>query len=139
MISEDPATKGRRFSSEALDGLVFRVEGLENGEELGDGEKVLDLLGEIEELQLAALLVHRAVAANQFAEACRIHVGNLGEIEDELVLAGIDGLVHGIAQGLVAFADHDLALQVDDGHVAYQALDNIHGEYFSFRGFGQEV
>ena len=32
---------------EALDGLVLGVESLEDGEELGDGEEILDLLGEI--------------------------------------------------------------------------------------------
>ncbi len=62
-------------------------------------------------------------------EACRIDVGNLGQVQDDLGLAALDELRDGGAKGLVTFPDQDLPLQVENDDVAHLALGDLHGAF----------
>src|SRR6185503_18479094 len=111
------------------DRLFLGAVGLEDGEELVDGQQVLDLLGQVQELQLAALAADGRIAADDLAQAGRVHVGDVGEVQDDLGLAAIHQPRHGIAEGVVPFADQDLPVEVEDGHVTDLALDDLHGAF----------
>src|SRR5262249_32611575 len=92
-----------------------------------DGEQVLDLLREVQELQLAALLAHRGVAAHDLAEPGGVDVRNIGQVQQDLGLAAVDELVYGFAQGVVALADEDLPVKLRAACVPDRALDDLHG------------
>src|SRR5476649_307166 len=51
---------------ETLDRVAFRVEGLEHGQQLGDGEQVGDAFGEVDQFQAAGLTADRRVGADDF-------------------------------------------------------------------------
>src|SRR4051812_5931470 len=52
---------GWRLTAEALDRVRFVLVGLEDGQELGDRQQVLDALGEVQQLELPALTAHGGV------------------------------------------------------------------------------
>ena len=54
---------------ERFDRGCFVVFHVEDGVELGDLKQVVDLLGEVQQLQFAALVLHGGKGANQFADA----------------------------------------------------------------------
>ena len=83
---------------EGLHGGEFVVFDVEDGVELGDVEHVLDFLGEAEELEFAAGVADRGVAADQFADAGGVDVIDMGEVEHDFFLALGDELVNGVAE-----------------------------------------
>src|SRR6185503_625909 len=87
---------------------------------------VLDLLREVDELEAPALAAHRRVAADDLAEAGGIDVRNVGEVQQDLGLAAIDEAGDRVAQGIVALADQDLAVEVQDDDVTDRSLDDLH-------------
>src|SRR6185369_4378346 len=59
---------------EGLDGRCFVVSYVEDGVKLGDLEQVVNLFGEVQELQFAALVPDRGIGANEFANAGAIDI-----------------------------------------------------------------
>ncbi len=54
---------------ERFDGVRFVVLDVKDGVQLGDLQQVVDLFGEVEQLEIAALIAHRGEGADQFADA----------------------------------------------------------------------
>src|SRR6187200_816006 len=63
-------------SGKGLDGLTLAVVHVEDGNELGDGEDVGDLAGQVEQLQLGPPVGRRGVAAHQLADAGGVDGGD---------------------------------------------------------------
>jgi hypothetical protein len=120
----------RELGLEAPDGLVFRIVGLEDGEELGEREQLEDPLRQVEQLQAAALEAHSREAALDLAVDRRIDIGDVAQVQEDLRLTGVDQPRHRLAERIVAFADQDLSVEVEDDHVTDLALDDLH-EAFS--------
>ena len=68
-------------------------------------------------MRLAALAAHRRVAAHDLAQAGRIDVRHVGQVQQDLGLAAVHQPRHRVAQRVVAFADQDLSVQVQDDDV----------------------
>src|SRR5947209_6471687 len=86
-------------------------------------QQLVEFCGKVQQFQLAALVRHGRVRADQFADSGRIDGGHTGEIEQDLVAGGAGD--H-IAKLLVARADRDLAINLDDGDAVYVASGGFH-------------
>src|SRR5262249_42722662 len=115
--------------SKALDRFGLGIVGLEHRQQLGDREQVLDLFGQVEELEAPALAADGGVAAHDLAQAGRVDVGHFGKVQQDLGLTGIHQLGHGIPQGVVPFAYEDLPVQIQNDDVIDLALDDLHGVF----------
>src|SRR5690349_14015766 len=117
---------------EAADGVGLVVVALENGEELGDGQQVLDALGEVQQAHVAALPLHRRVRAHHLAQPGAVDVGNVGQVQNELLAALEHEAVDLVLQDLVALAERHLALEVQNGDVAGGSFLDLHRSSESF-------
>src|SRR5438445_10115332 len=86
------------------DRFVLRFERLEHGQKLRDRQEIRDALGQVEQLEAAALAADCRIRADHFAEARAIYVRHVGEIEDDLLVALVDEAVDLVLQQLVALA-----------------------------------
>jgi hypothetical protein len=59
----------RKLLGERFHGYCLVVFHIEDGVELGDLEQIVDLLGEVEQLKFAALVLGGGECADQFADA----------------------------------------------------------------------
>src|SRR5207244_1669365 len=82
---------------------------------------------QVHELQAAVLAAHGGVAPDDLAQAGGVHVGHVRQVQQDLGLAAVHQPRHRVAQGVVALADQDLAVEVQHDHVTDLALDNLHG------------
>src|ERR671917_1354945 len=110
---------------EGVERLGLVVEGVEDGQELGDAEQVANLLRQLEELQLPALALDGGEAGDQLADAGGIDVADVGQVEQNLLLVLFDQAAHGAAERDAALPDGDLAVHVEDGHVPGLALADV--------------
>ena len=123
-------TVEKLFGEEVVEGFYgveLVVLYVENGVELGDVQDVVNLLGEIEEFELAPGVADGGKAADQFADAGGIDVIDVSEVEDDFLLAIADELADGIAQLSGFVAEGDASIHVDDGNVADFARSDVHG------------
>jgi len=111
----------------------FVVLDVEDGVELGDLQDVVNFLGEAVKLEFAPRVADRGKAADQFADAGRVDVIDLGEVEDDLFLASGDELANGVAKLSGFVAEGDAAGEVEDGHVADFARGDGHRLVSNFR------
>src|ERR1051325_3373416 len=69
---------------EAVQGIRFIVVSVEDRQKLGDCQLVLHLRGQIQQLDVAALITGCRISADQFANAGTVDIGHSGEIEQDL-------------------------------------------------------
>src|SRR5262249_4623978 len=108
------------------DRFALRVEGLEHGQELRDRQEIRNALGQVEQLETAALPADGRVRADNLAEARAVYVRHVREIQNDLFVALIDEAVHLVLQQLIALAQRDLAFQVEYNHVTDVPFLDLH-------------
>src|SRR5882757_1588778 len=129
---KDPI-KQRSFGEEVVEGFYggeFVIFDVEDGVELGDVEDVLNFLGKAEEFEFAAGVADGSEAADQFSDAGRVDVIDVGEVEDDFFLAFGGELADGVAELSDFVAESDASVDVDDGYVADFARGDGHGGWF---------
>jgi hypothetical protein len=99
---------------------------VEDGVELGNLKDIGNLLGEAEELEFAAGVTDGGEAANQFSHSGGIDVIDVGEVEDDLFLAGSQELTNCIAELAGFIAEGDASVDVNDSDVADFARSDGH-------------
>jgi len=126
-------TQGRNARSagsndllEGFDGGGFVVFHVEDGVELGDLQQVVHLLGEVEKLEFAALILGGGEGADQLADAGAIDVVDFAEIQDDLLVAFGEQVADGVAQGDAAFAEGDAAAAIHDGDSVHLPSAKFH-------------
>jgi len=78
-------------------GLLGCAHGIEEAEELfdpSDAERVVDAFADAHQRKASSALLAGDVRSNQRADSCRIHIGDVGEINDQR--AGGVGTHHGL-------------------------------------------
>jgi len=109
---------------EGADGGEFVVFDVEDGVELGDVEDVLDLLGEVEELEFSAGVADGGEAADEFTDAGAVDVVDTLEVEDDFFLALGDEAADGVAEVADFVAEDDASGDVEEGDVSdFAGLD----------------
>src|ERR1035438_1498077 len=118
---------------EGTDGGSFVVPDIEDGVELGDLEEVVDLLGEVEQLEFAAGVPDRGKSTDQFADAGAIDVVNVSEVQQNFFRSLSEHIVDGVAQRDTAFPQGDASTKVEDGDSVHLAGCDFHAHaYVSF-------
>lgn len=102
---------------EAFHGVELVVFNVEDGVELGDVQDVVNLLGEVEELEFASRVADGGEAADQLSDTGAVDVVDAGEVEDNLLLSLIDQAADGVAQRVNFVSEHDAAMNVENGDV----------------------
>ena len=91
----------------------------EDGQEFGDHEQVFDLLCELQELELASLVLGGGISRNELADAGTVNVGYTFKIEDYFLPACRKQATYGIAQLYTSLPDCNSALKVKHDDVAH--------------------
>src|SRR5712692_2364816 len=82
----------------------------------GDLEQIVNLLGDVDQLQLAALLVDCGIAADQLADAEAVDEVHPGHIHQELFVALVNQDVQSVAERGAACSESELPAGVNHGH-----------------------
>src|SRR5581483_7600712 len=104
----------------------FVVLHVEDGVQLGDLQQVVHFLGEVEQLEFAALVADAGESADQFADAGAVDVINVSEVEQDLLVALGDQVADGVAQDHAAFAEGDTSAQIYDCDSIYLSRAGLH-------------
>src|SRR5579862_9373429 len=86
MLAKTCAAKVRGLF-ERFDRGCFVVFHVEDGVEFGDLKQIVDLLGEVQKLQFAALILRGRKGAHQLTDARAIDVVDVLEIQHDLLVA----------------------------------------------------
>src|SRR5688572_21087547 len=112
-----PPRSPRAGTLEALESALARVRDLEEGVELRQLEKRLEVIVEIRESQLTALLTNLLRQRDEDAQPRAIDVSGLAEVDQELALPLLELVQHLLLQ-LLPVADDELPLHVHDDDIA---------------------
>src|SRR5579864_3590554 len=114
---------------ERLDCGGFVVFYVENGIKLSDLQQIVHLFGEIEQLQLAALVLGGSESADQFADAGAVDIIDFGQIQHNLLVALGQQIAHGVAQDDAAFAQRDATAGVYNRDSIHLPSTNLHAHW----------
>ena len=78
------------LAAETLDGIRLGLIRLEHGQQLRDGEQILNALREVQQFELSPLPAHRGVRTDNFPEAGAIDVGDAFEVEQQFLPVLLD-------------------------------------------------
>src|SRR4026207_1909165 len=104
------------LTAETFDGIRLGLIGLEHGQQLRNGEQILNALGEVQQLQLPPLTAHRSIRADDFTQARAIDVGHAFEVEQQLLLVLLDERIDLFLQKLGALSERNLPLEIQNRH-----------------------
>src|SRR6185369_10441650 len=102
----------------AVERFRFAVVNVEHGQQLRDGQQILQLLREIEQFELAAFFADGSVARHQLADAAGIDVAHAGQVQENALLAFLKQTPDSGAQRDTAFPNRDLSAHVENGYVS---------------------
>src|SRR5581483_7886267 len=94
-------------------GLV--VVNIKDGVELGDLQEVVDLLGQVQEFQLAALVRDGRISVDKLADSRAVDIGYVSQVQQDILIALRQLFAHQITQLRTSFSQRDPAADVDDG------------------------
>src|SRR5579875_1653898 len=75
----------------------------------------MHLLGQMQQLQFAALVTDGGEGADQLADAGAVDIANIAQVQQDLLLPFAEQVFDGVAQNHAAFAESDPSTQVDNG------------------------
>src|SRR5208282_2598211 len=107
----------------------FVVLHIEDGVELGDLQQVVNFLGEVEQLEFAALVLGSGEGADQLADTGAVDIVHVAEVQQDLFLPLGKQVAHGIAQNHAAFAEGDPAAEVDYGNAIHLTSTGLHAHW----------
>src|SRR5215212_204645 len=132
-----PAAPGRcAWSARRSEGgqrRVARVRDVEEGVELGELEERAQVLVQVGQAQLAALLADLLGEADQHAQPRGVDVAGVGEVDQELPLTALELVEHLLLQ-LLAVAHDELPVHVHHHHPVLLARSEAHGSSGPFAG-----
>src|SRR4051812_20107169 len=107
----------RGRASEAIERALTRVGDLKECVELGELEQRLQIVIEVRETQLSALLADLLGKRYENTKAGAVDVAGLREVDEELLLAPLELVQHLLLQ-LLAIADDELSLHINHDDVS---------------------
>src|SRR6266540_3100911 len=121
-----------------LDGFRLRVVSIEHGQQLRDRQEILDPLRQVEELELPPLPADGCVGAHDFAEARAVDIGDVLEVQEQLLLVLLEEGIDLVLEELVALAERHLALQIENRHSVDDPFLDLHNERASSPTFRRQ-
>jgi hypothetical protein len=104
---------------EGSDGRSLVVLNVKYSVELGDLQEIMNLLGQVEQLEFAILITNAGESADQFANPRAVNVCDIAEVEENLLVSLSGKFLDGIAQNDTAFAECDTPTEIDNGYTVY--------------------
>src|ERR1019366_4529191 len=117
---------GGRLLLVVSEGHALLVVDLEDGEQIGEVQALAHALVQVQELQLRSKPLADRVARHELPRARAVDGGHLGEVEEDLLPALGEKLVHDVAENLVADSHEELPREVDDHDVVCFADFYVH-------------
>jgi len=117
MVGTVPATASRVLLAERLHRGYFVVLHIENGVEFCDLQKVVDLLGQVQQFEFAALFLGSGEGTDKFADTRAVDIVHVAQVQQDSRLPLGKQIVHGITHRYAAFTESDSAFKVDDRDV----------------------
>src|SRR5215471_12530888 len=96
-----------RRLTEGFDGGRLIVFDIKDGVKLRDLKQVVDLFGQVQQFELAALVAHGGEGTDQLTDARAIDVIYLAQIQQDFFLSLAEQVLDDIAQNHAAFAQGD--------------------------------
>ncbi len=112
--------------AERLNGCGFVFFYIEDGVQLGDLEQVVDLLGQIQQLEFAALVADGSERADQLADPGAVDIADIAEVQQNFLVAFGKKFANEIADGHAAFAKSDTAAAIHDGNAIDLTTADFH-------------
>ncbi len=104
---------------------------VENRVELGDLQQVVNLLGEIEQLKVSALVAHGGKRADQLADTRAVDISHVTQVEQDLLGAFAEEIPHGVAQLHTAFSQGNAAATIHNGDPVHLTGLDFHAHEYS--------
>jgi len=105
-------------AAESFYGFGFVGEGGDGLDEARELEDFADVAGGVKDFQAAALALKGDERAHEGADAGAVHLGDSGEIHQNVGRTSFGELAQLRSQRVVARADDDAALQIENGYVS---------------------
>jgi hypothetical protein len=113
------------LTAETLDRVRLGLVRFENGQQLRDGEQILNALREVQQLELSSLAAHRGIRADNFTQARAIDVGHAFKVEQQLLLVFLDERIDLLLQKLVALSERNLPFEIQNRHAVDDPLVDL--------------
>src|SRR3954447_8657698 len=107
----------RALIAERFHGQCFVVLHIKDGVELRDLQKVVNLLGQVQQFEFAALFLGGGIGTNKFAYTRAVDIVHVAQVQQDSFLPLGEQVVYGVTQRYAAFTESDSALKVDDRDV----------------------
>jgi hypothetical protein len=112
----DRLVRQEKLSKTPNSGALVRKD-IKDRVKFGDLEKVADLLREVKQFQIAALVLHSGKPTDELTDARAVNVIHVGKIQKDLLSLIIQKSPDCFSQQGTAVAQDDAAAQVHDGNV----------------------
>src|SRR5690348_5133548 len=89
----------------------------------------MNLLGQVEQFQFAALVADAGEGTHQLADARAVDVIDLAEIKQDCLTSFAHQIAHRVAQDDAAFAQRDTPAEVHNRHPIYLPGVGLHGHW----------
>jgi hypothetical protein len=106
--------------------LVFVGKGFKDRYEFGDHHQVLDLVGQVGDLDRPAFFFQGGLGADDFTQTGGVKVRHFGEIQDKLLFVFLDRSVDRLPELVNSVAEQYFPLEVENGDVALFSLFYLH-------------
>src|ERR1035437_3488255 len=114
---------------ERLDRGSFAVFHVEHGVELGNLKQIIDFLGEVQELEFAALILGRGEGADQFTDARTVDIVDVLQVQNNLLVPFGEDIAHRVAENDAAFAEGDATAAIHNRNSIHLPTANLHGHW----------
>src|SRR5450755_1692536 len=104
---------------ERFDSFSFVFLDVEHGIELGDLQKIVDVLAQIHQLKLAALVAYGGVAAHQLPDAGAIDVAHVGQIQQYAFVVFAHQIAHQVTNHIRSLTQPQLADDIYDDNAVH--------------------
>lgn len=94
---------------------------VKDGVQFRDLQQVVHFFRQLEQLQFAALVLHRRICADQLAYARAVDVVDVAQVQQNLFLALAEQVLHCVAKNYAAFAERYSSAAIDNAHPIHLA------------------
>jgi hypothetical protein len=108
--------------AKAADGNTFVGEHIENRVQLCDLEKIANFLSQVQQFQIAALILHRCKSTDQFADSRTVNVIDVSEIEENPLSLVIQEPADCLSKQRAAVTKNNTPAQIDNGDLPGVAM-----------------
>src|SRR5438309_4547067 len=104
---------------------------VEDGVEFRDLQQIVNLLGQVQQLQLAPAVLHRSEGADQLANSRAVDIADVSKVQQYFVRTFSQYITNGVANRNAAFAESDAAAKIQNGDAVDLAILYFHAHVLS--------